>query len=196
LKPEVREVVEVIDVRGDTEKIVQSMKAVYPDLVITSGNQKVVIKGEESRVREGIELAKKLEIQVVEEPRVREIVRLKGLEAQSLKEAISGINEVNIAVIKQTNSLVIQGSKSKVEEIKRLIEALDVEPGKEVKQVVEAIEVRGDVSQIQSTIKAVYPEIVSSISGRYIVIRGEDSKVSEAKRLILDIDKPQVKPEV
>jgi len=186
----VKEVVEAIEIKGETEKIIQSIKTVYPELVITGSNGKIIIKGEEGKVKEGIELAKRLEVNVVDEPKVREVIRLKGLEAQSVKDALSGISEVTITAIKQTNSLIVQGTKSKVEEIKSLIGVLDVEPSKESKYAVESIEIRGDIAQIQNTLKVVYPDIVTSTSGRYIVLMGEEGKIGEAKRLIGEIDKP------
>ena len=187
----VKEVVEAIEIKGETEKIIQSIKTVYPELVITGSNGKIIIKGEEGKVKEGIELAKRIEVNVVDEPKVREVIRLKGLEAQSVKDALSGISEVSITAIKQTNSLIVQGTKSKVEEIKSLIGVLDVEPSNESKYAVESIEIRGDIAQIQNTLKTVYPDIVTSVSGRYIVLRGEEGKIGEAKRLIGEIDKPQ-----
>ena len=187
----VKEIVESIEIKGETEKIIQSIKTVYPELVITGSNGKIIIKGEEGKVKEGIELAKRIEVNVVDEPKVREVIRLKGLEAQSVKDALSGISEVSITAIKQTNSLIVQGTKSKVEEIKSLIGVLDVEPSKESKYAVESIEIRGDIVQIQNTLKTVYPDIVTSVSGRYIVLRGEEGKIGEAKRLIGEIDKPQ-----
>jgi type II secretory pathway component GspD/PulD (secretin) len=98
---------------------------------------------------------------------------------------------VTITAIKQTNSLIVQGTKSKVEEIKSLIGVLDVEPSNESKYAVESIEIRGDIAQIQNTLKTVYPDIVTSVSGRYIVLRGEEGEIGEAKRLIGEIDKPQ-----
>ena len=186
----VKEVVEAIEIKGETEKIIQSIKTVYPELVITGSNGKIIIKGEEGKVKEGIELAKRLEVNVVDEPKVREVIRLKGLEAQSVKDALSGISEVTITAIKQTNSLIVQGTKSKVEEIKSLIGVLDVEPSKESKYAVESIEIRGDIAQIQNTLKVVYPDIVTSTSGSYIVLMGEEGKIGEAKRLIGEIDKP------
>ncbi len=79
---------------------------------------------------------------------------------------------------------------------KRLLEILDSGVPKESKQVVEAIEIKGDIVQIQNALKAVYPELVSSISGRYLVLKGESSKVSDAKKLVNTIDVITVIPEV
>ncbi len=197
IRPEIKEVVEVIEIRGNIEKVSQSIKSVYPELTVVIGDKVIVIKGEDSRVRQAIELAKRVDIAPIEEARVREVVRLKGIEASVMKEALSGISEVNITVVKQTNTLILQGSKSKVEEIKNLISVLDTEPARpEVKEIVEAIEIKGDIVQIQNALKAVYPEVVSSISGRYLVLKGESSKVSDAKKLVNTIDVITVIPEV
>ncbi|MGC8971321.1 MAG: secretin N-terminal domain-containing protein, partial [bacterium] len=198
VSPGVKEVIETIEAKGDPEKVLQSIKVVYPEIIGVVSNKIIVIKGEESRVKGAIELAKRIDVVPVEEPIEREIVRLKGLDANSIKETLSIITGVTITAIKQTNSLIIQGAKSKVKEVKELLSAIDIEPTKEVPTqiIVEAIEIKGDPSQIQNTIKAVYPEIVTSISGKYIVIRGENNKVSEAKRLIESIDRVAVSPGV
>jgi len=134
---------------------------------------------------------------VKEEPKVREIVRLKGLEAGSIKEVLSQITEVSISVIKQTNSVILQGTKSKVEEVKGLLTVLDTEPVKETPvKIVEAIEIKSDTNQIQNTLKVVYPDIVTSITGKYLVLRGEKEKIEEAKKLIASIDVITVTPEI
>ncbi|MCX7795169.1 MAG: AMIN domain-containing protein [bacterium] len=197
ISPVIKEVVEVVEIRGSVDRVSQSIKGVYPELVVISGDKVIVVKGEENKVRQAIELAKRVDVAPIEEAKAREVVRLKGIEANAMKEALSGISEVSISVVKQTNTIILQGSKSKVEEIKRLISILDVEPvGEQVKQVVEAIEIKGDAIQIQNTIKVVYPDIVSSISGRYIVLRGEVDKVKEAKKLVTTIDVVTVTPEI
>jgi len=197
VSPVIKEVVETIEIKGDIEKVVQSIKTVYPELIVTPSNRMIVIKGEEGKVKVAIELAKRIDIVPKEEPKVREIVKLKGLEASSIKEVLSQITEVSISVIKQTNSLIIQGPKSKVEEVKELLKVLDVEPEKELPvQVVEAIEIKGDIAQIQNTLKVVYPDIVTSITGKYLVLRGEKEKIEEAKKLIGSIDVITVTPEI
>ncbi|MGC8717041.1 MAG: secretin N-terminal domain-containing protein [bacterium] len=61
------------------------------------------------------------------------------------------------------------------------------------KQVVSAVEIMGDIGQVQNALKGVYPEVVTSISGKYLVIKGEEGKVEEVKKLIATIDK--AKPE-
>ena len=197
VSPAIKEVVETVDIKGEAEKIAQSIKAVYPELIVTPSNRMIVIKGEEGKVKLGIELAKRLDIEVKEEPKVREIVRLKGLEAGSIKEVLSQITEVSISVIKQTNSVILQGTKSKVEEVKGLLTVLDTEPVKETPvKIVEAIEIKSDTNQIQNTLKVVYPDIVTSITGKYLVLRGEKEKIEEAKKLIASIDVITVTPEI
>ena len=197
VSPAIKEVVETVDIKGEAEKIAQSIKAVYPELIVTPSNRMIVIKGEEGKVKLGIDLAKRLDIEVKEEPKVREIVRLKGLEAGSIKEVLSQITEVSISVIKQTNSVILQGTKSKVEEVKGLLTVLDTEPVKETPvKIVEAIEIKSDTNQIQNTLKVVYPDIVTSITGKYLVLRGEKEKIEEAKKLIASIDVITVTPEI
>ena len=197
VSPVIKEVVETVDIKGEAEKIAQSIKAVYPELIVTPSNRMIVIKGEEGKVKLAIDLAKRLDIEVKEEPKVREIVRLKGLEAGSIKEVLSQITEVSISVIKQTNSVILQGTKSKVEEVKGLLTVLDTEPVKETPvQIVEAVEIKSDTNQIQNTLKVVYPDIVTSITGKYLVLRGEKEKIEEAKKLIASIDVITVTPEI
>gem|GEM_PF-2508230 len=200
-QPEVRaevkkEVVEVEKITGDLEKIAQSLKAIYPELTIVSANQYLIIKGEETKVKEAIGVGKKLEVEPVvapkevKEEKVREIVKLKELDSQSMKEILGGITDIQIGVVKQTNTLILQGDKSKVEDIKKLISELDVESkGGVSKEVVSTVEIKGDITQVQNAIKAVYPEVITSISGKYLVIKGEESKLNEIKGLISTIDK-------
>ena len=130
------QVVEAVEIKGDTTQIQSTLKVVYPDIVTSITGKYLVLRGEKEKIEEAKKLIGNIDVAPV---------------SPVIKEVLSQITEVSISVVKQTNSLIIQGTKSKVEEVKELLKVLDVEPVKELPvQVVEAVEIKGDTVQIQN----------------------------------------------
>jgi len=108
------------------------------------------------------------------------------------KEALEIITKASgLAYEKWDNGYIVSTPK-------RLLEILDsgITREKVPVQIVEAIEIKSDTNQIQNTLKVVYPDIVTSITGKYLVLRGEKEKIEEAKKLIASIDVITVTPEI